>query len=465
MTDFLNITGSITHCSKNITWTNKELIKLIEKKINDFKSKGLCTGDIVVVAHSNLPDFFVELLSLWNLGICVAVLNPHITKSEIINIEKFLSPRLIIDKDKVYSYRINKKIDNNKPYTIDSNALILFTSGTTGSPKAVVHSFRSLISRFALNKVFVGESIFYNSLCLLPFHFGHGLIGNCLSVLFSNGNLFYLENNLANLSKIDEYINKYNITFLSSVPSLWKNILKIRPNPSKLINLKKIHIGSAPLSSNLWEEVVDWSKGKEVVNAYGITETANWIAGASSVNKIQDGLIGNMWGGFISLLNKEKNITLTGEGEIILKTPSLMTKYFKNKELTNEVFYNGWYKTGDIGYIENKEIKIIGRSKSEINRAGLKINPEELDILIEKHHLIDEACAFGAPDEILGEKVCVAVVLKEKENINAEEMKIWLNNKISLEKVPESWFFLKKIPKNDRGKINRKTVLEFCIKR
>ena len=463
MTYFLNFMGTITDCNNNITWSNKELLRLIREKTNEYKLKGLEADDIVIIAHSKLPDFFVELLALWNIGSCVAVLNPNITKSEINNIIKFLKPYLVIDPQKVSYYQSNKKINKNTFKAIDNKALILFTSGTTGSPKAVVHSFRSLISRFTLNNIFIGTNTLTNSLCLLPFHFGHGLIGNCLSVLFNNGHLYILENNLANLSNIDTYLKKYNITFLSSVPSLWKSILKLRPDISDPINLKRIQIGSAPLSSTLWEQVVEWSKGKEVINAYGITETANWAAGASSIDKIEDGLVGKMWGGFMALLNTKNEITTFGEGEIILKTPSLMTEYFKNKELTSNVFNNGWYKTGDIGYLENDIMKIIGRSKNEINRAGLKINPEELDTLIEKHNLIHEACAFGAPDDILGEKVYVAVVPLEKNKIKPETMKAWLSDKISQEKIPERWFFLDNIPKNDRGKINRKSILEACL--
>lgn len=464
MTQFLNFMGNITDCNKNITWSNKELLRLIKKKTNEYKLKGLNHHDIIIIAHNKLPTFFVELLALWNIGSCVAVLNPKVTKNEINNIIEFLKPRLVIEKEQFYFHQNNKDLYENTFKTIDSKALILFTSGTTGSPKAVVHSFRSLISRFSLNNTFIGTNTFANSLCLLPFHFGHGLIGNCLSVLFNNGNLYLLENNLANLANIDTYLMKHNISFLSSVPSLWKTILKLKPTISDPINLKRIQIGSAPLASNLWGQVVEWSKGKEVINAYGITETANWAAGASSFNKIEDGLVGKMWGGYMALLSSKNNITTSGEGEILLKTPSLMTEYFKNKELTSKVFTNGWYKTGDIGYIENNIMKIIGRTKSEINRAGLKINPEELDILIEKHNLVHEACAFGAPDDILGEKVYVAIVPLEKDKINSEIMKSWLSDKISQEKIPERWFFLDDIPKNDRGKINRKNVLEVCLK-
>ena len=87
-----------------------------------------------------------------------------------------------------------------------------------------------------------------------------------------------------------------------------------------------------------------------------------------------------------------------------------------------------------------------------------------MDLLIEKHKLVYEACAFGAPDDLMGEKVCVAIVSADKNKTNLEEIKFWLKDKISVEKIPEKWFIVESIPKNDRGKINRKHVYEECFK-
>lgn len=464
MSLFLNFTGGIINCDANEQWSNAELKALIKERTKDLITNGPSNQKMAIIAHDKLPGFFIDLIALWNIGFCVAVVNPKITQNEKNNIINFLSPDILIEKEKTIFFKENFKNNNLINNSMDDKALILFTSGTTGSPKAVVHSFRSLISRITLNSLFIRTEILQNSLCLLPFHFGHGLIGNCLSVLFNNGNLHILKNNLANLASLDSWLHKYKITFLSSVPSLWKNIFKLKPTINNHLYLKRIHIGSAPLSSDLWEEVVNWSNGTEVINAYGITETANWVAGASSLDMIEDGLIGKMWGGYMAIFDKSKEIKLSGEGEIIIKTPSIMQQYLKNQKLTEEVFVHGWYRTGDIGYLENNKMKIIGRSKSEINRAGLKVNPEEIDILIEKHELVYEACVFGAPDDILGEKVCVAIVPSDKKNINFDVIKLWLKNKISSEKIPEKFFILDMIPKNDRGKINRKDVYKYCFK-
>ena len=87
---------------------------------------------------------------------------------------------------------------------------------------------------------------------------------------------------------------------------------------------------------------------------------------------------------------------------------------------------------------------------------------EDIDLLLEKNSEVSEACCFGIEDELLGEKVCVAVVLKENSKQNALELKTWMSSKITREKIPEKWFFVSEIPRNDRGKVSRQNVAEYC---
>ncbi|MBL4666268.1 MAG: long-chain fatty acid--CoA ligase, partial [Sneathiella sp.] len=199
---------------------------------------------------------------------------------------------------------------------------------------------------------------------------------------------------------------------------------------------------------------------------YGITETANWIGGTSlSEGKSADGLIGEVWGGSAMILSAETGEYLTsGSGELLVQTPSMMTGYFRQPELTEAVLVNGWFHTGDIGTIdENGSIRITGRQKSEINRAGMKILPEEIDLLLERHEDIQEVCVFGLPDAISGERVAAACVLKEGAEIHPSMLQDWMSDLIRREAIPESWFFLDEIPKTDRGKINRNTVRDKCL--
>jgi oxalate---CoA ligase len=456
-----------------------DLNREIRLRAARLQAHGLEQRSIVVIAHGGSADFFVDLFAVWHSGACAAVINPGLTAPELENIAGFVGAKWIItDGDAGLPQKIDdaacidlsigpdsSQAPDLRPTHFDDDCLILFTSGTTGDPKGVVHSFRSIYSRVTLNQAFMGDAVLNTTLCTLPTHFGHGLIGNCLTPLLAGHTLVLRAGSgLADARAIPEVIEEYNVSFMSSVPTLWKLILKMAKSPGEN-GLKRISVGSAPMSADLWLAISDWAGGTTVANMYGITETANWIAGASSdVFEPQDGLVGTMWGGSAAVLAEDGNISFSGLGELLLMPPSLMTRYFERPDLTEQAFMGGWYRTGDVGTISAKGvIRIVGREKHEINRAGIKIHPEEIDTLLERHPLVTEACTFGMPDDVAGETVGIAVTLASTQDITVSELRSWALERLKRESVPERWFVVDEIPKTDRGKINRQKVLEYCL--
>jgi acyl-CoA synthetase (AMP-forming)/AMP-acid ligase II len=326
-----------------------------------------------------------------------------------------------------------------------------------------VLTFRALLARLSLNVAAIGERALAQTLVTLPTHFGHGLIGNALTPLSAGGNIVLHPRGMPLAKDLGRMIDKHGVTFMSSVPALWRMALKFSQPPSNA-SLLRMHIGSAPLSAELWSDVVAWSRA-EVVNCYGMTETANWIAGASSkTDGIEEGLVGKMWGGVAAVTN-DGALARAGEGEIVLQSPSLMSGYFRRPDLTAAVLHDGWFHTGDRGSVNKSgNIRITGRIKDEINRAGFKVQPAEIDLLLESHPAIAEACVFGMADPVAGESVAAAVRLAAGAAESAESLRAWCEARLRREAVPERWFIVSDLPHNDRNKIDRNAVRRMLVK-
>ena len=131
----------------------------------------------------------------------------------------------------------------------------------------------------------------------------------------------------------------------------------------------------------------------------------------------------------------------------------------QDEALTRQAFHRDWLKTGDIGSIDRAgNIRITGRLRMEINRAGIKIHPEEVELLLEGHPAVAEACALGLPDPISGERLAVALRLQPGARADESALRDWTAQRIRRDCLPDQWFLLTVLPHSERGKLDRKAV-------
>lgn len=323
--------------------------------------------------------------------------------------------------------------EGNKEYIsakIDENAMniLLFTSGTTSKSKAVMLSQKNIASNvYAMQRVEDIRSTDSN-LAFLPMH--HIFGSTCLIVMLACGVRTSFPDGLRYVA---QNLKEYEVSLFVGVPLLVEAIYnkvvkeidkqgktKLIKNAIRVSNfLLKLHIdirrklfkpiidqlggkmrfvisGGAPLDPKIQKGFIDL--GINVAQGYGLTETSPVIS-AENMYKSRTGSIGvPMENVTVEIVNKDDN----GIGELRAKGPNVMLGYYENDEETNKVLKEGWFYTGDLGYIDKDGfIFITGRQKNMIVlKNGKKIFPEEIETLVNRIDLVEECMVFGMPDEV-----------------------------------------------------------------
>jgi oxalate---CoA ligase len=284
--------GGIEDVGLGLIWDATTLDDEVNRRAAVLSQMGIGRGSVVAIGHGGTARFFADLFATWSVGAAAACLDATLKPSELRTVVAFArSAVLLVDGAASVDHLPVPIVDlcresprsfsgGAPPHDPDDPALVPFTSGTTGAPKGVVLSFRALQARIDANIVAIGTAALARTLVSLPTHFGHGLIGNCLTPLLAGGDIVLHPLGIPMANDLGRIIDQHSITFMSSVPTLWRLALTRSPRPAGG-SLVRVHVGSAPFPAALWSEVVAWSDA-EVVNCYGTTETANWIAGASS---------------------------------------------------------------------------------------------------------------------------------------------------------------------------------------
>jgi acyl-CoA synthetase (AMP-forming)/AMP-acid ligase II len=473
-------------------WDPAEIRRQVARRIARLQERGLTPRDRVFLPFGNRLEFFAELLAIWQLGGCAVPVDARLTAFEVENLTRVAKPRLAVVDDATpanitgaleaagVGVLETTKIDKNEGAAslvrLDDDALILFTSGSTGDPKGVVHTHRSLRARWIGLRDHLPADTFERSLCMLPTHFGHGLICNCLFPWLSGHDLYITPPFRPDLVvKLGNMIDEHGITFMSSVPPIWKLALKLAKPPQRG-SLQRVHCGSAPLSAIAWDDIRKWTGTRQVCNAYGITETGSWVAGLDDADvAAEDGLIGTGWGAVIQILKTsdttqpigEEDRCATGDsGYVWLNTPALMKGYFGRDDLTAKAVRDGWFMTGDIGLIDNRgRLLLRGRERDEINKGGMKIYPSDIDAVVERFERAKDVCAFPIDDSIYGQSVGLAVVLADQAKETIRALHAQMSAQLAEHKMPSRWWLLDDIPRTSRGKLNRDAVKAACEKR
>ncbi len=340
---------------------------------------------------------------------------------------------------------INAHIDENKMN------IILFTSGTTSKSKAVMLSQKNIASNIYAMQCVEDIRSTDTNIAFLPFH--HIFGSTCMAMMIACGVKTVFPDGLR---YIKQNLNEYKVTLFVGVPvlieAIYKTIMKeiekqgkekvikIAVKISKILLKLKIDVrrklfkqvinalggelrflisGGAPADPEISEGFRNL--GIEIVQGYGLSETSPVIA-AENAKMIKKGSVGvPMINDILEIVNKDEN----GIGEIRVKGPNVMLGYYEMPELTEEVLKDGWFYTGDLGYLDKDNcLFITGRNKNMIVlRNGKKVFPEELELLINRLELVEESMVFGLPDKQVKDDVKVAVKIVYNKEVVKQKYK------------------------------------------
>jgi len=337
-------------------------------------------------------------------------------------------------------------------------ALLLHTSGTTSRPKLVPLTHRNLVISAENIRRTLALSPADRCLNVMPLFHIHGLVGVLLASMAAGASVACAPGFQA--PRFFAWLDEFAPTWYSAVPSIHQAILERAPQHADSLRrsrLRFIRSSSAPLPPRLLAELEEVFR-VPVIEAYGMTEASHQMASNPLPPGIRKpGSVGRATGIELAVADEEGRLLGAGvPGEVVVRGPSIMSGYEDNPEANAKAFFNGWFRTGDQGYLDaDGYLFLTGRLKEIINRGGEKISPREVDEVLLEHPAVAQAVAFAVPDDKLGEEVAAAVVLRPGAQASELELREFAARHLVDFKVPRRLVIVDEIPKGPTGKLQR----------
>ncbi len=486
---------------------------------------GVRKGDRVAMLLPNLPQFIIAYYGILKAGAVVVPLNPLYTEREltfhltdsgaetIVTIPMFMEKVAALEGKTPLKRAIHTRIADALPFPLslvmglregkaarqalrksgglqwvrfrdmlrnpapadfqpepvdpDDMAALLYSGGTTGIAKGIMLSHFNFVANAYQVKAWGALTDEQSILAVLPFFHGFGMSVTMNAPILAGGEIIILPR--FNARQVAQTIHKYKPDFFIGVPTMFVALSNL-PDIGKynLRSVKGIFVGAAPLTRAIKEEFESKTGGR-MIEGYGLTEAVTAIAANPYHGLHKIGSIGIPFPDVdmkIVSLDGTRDLPPGEQGEIVLRSPTVMLGYYKMPEETAKTIVDGWLFTGDIGYMdEDGYFYITDRKKELIIVGGFNVFPREIDELIYQHPKVKEGITVGVPDPYKGERIKVYIVLKEGETATEEEFIAYFRQNLTPYKVPSEVEFRTELPKSAIGKILRRQLREEEVRR
>lgn len=426
------------------------------------------------------PEAVIAFLAVARIGAIAMPLNPLLHSHEMAHVFDDVPPRVVIVDENgnaaaeeaassagapihVFASGPGAQLADVRPSKSalpgpdpDDIALVLHTSGTTSRPKVVplrqrniASSARAISASYQLTHTDV-------SYCLMPLFHVHGLVASVLATLASGGKVVIPRR--VRPRAFWSHVAERDVTWFSAVPTILSRLPKREAGSS--LQLRFARSCSSALSPAVWTALEE-RFGVPIVEAYGMTEAAHQMAtNPLPPEQRRPGTVGKAAGTDIAVADESWRQLGPGiRGEVLVRGPGVIDRYGSNPEADAVSFRDGWFRTGDVGQLSaDGYLSLEGRVKELINRGGEKIAPREIDEALLGHPCVQEAVAFGVPDEKYGEIVHAAVVLAS--DVDPDSLRRYCEDRVASFKVPRQIHIVTEIPTGPTGKVQRTKLAE-----
>jgi long-chain acyl-CoA synthetase len=339
----------------------------------------------------------------------------------------------------------------------DDLAVVLYTGGTTGVPKGVMLSHQNLLAS-AHNVARQERSTELDSaLCFLPLNHVFGQVHVMLSTILTAGSLELMPG--FDLDKVLDALARDAVTKFYAVPTVYVRLLS-QPDIGR--RLGKVRYTFSAAASMARELVREWKEatGLDIHEAYGMTESAAMVS-YNHYYRHKVGSVGTPVGAVeVAILDPFGEPVVPGrEGEICIQGPNIMQGYLNHPQETKNSFFGPWFRSGDIGYLDEEGyLFIVDRLKDLIITGGENVYPREIEELLYTMPEVEECSVVGLPDREYGERVTAAVKLRPGAELSPESFKAFLRQQLTPFKIPKSFHIVDELPKSANGKILKRKV-------